>query len=138
MIRDEDHLYAVFNCIVTQHDLRLVGLAAVICMCYSSLSNLRVKIDGSFIKSVESGGQAAAIVRSVLGLGRGLNLPVLAEGVETSAELDFLESELCDEVQGYLLGRPADIESYRRLTHGGEAFDERSAVIHLKARVKSM
>src|ERR1700730_14363872 len=83
---------------------------------YSSLSNLRafsfdkIKIDGSFIKSVESGGQAAAIVRSVLGLGRGLNLPVLAEGVETSAELGFLESELCDEVQGYLLGKPADIE----------------------------
>ena len=60
---------------------------------YSSLANLRafpfdkIKIDGSFIKSVDSGGQAAAIVRSVLGLGRGLNLPVLAEGVETSAEL---------------------------------------------------
>lgn len=86
---------------------------------YSSLSNLRVfpfdkiKIDGSFIKSVDSGGQAAAIVRSVLGLGRGLNLSVLAEGVETSAELDFLESELCNEAQGYLLGKPADIESYR-------------------------
>jgi predicted signal transduction protein with EAL and GGDEF domain len=98
----------------------------------------KVKIDGSFIKSVESGGQAAAIVRLVLGLGRGLNLPVLAEGVETSAELAFLESEFCNEAQGYLLGKPADIESYRRLTHGGEAFDERSAVIHLKARVKSM
>jgi EAL domain-containing protein (putative c-di-GMP-specific phosphodiesterase class I) len=63
---------------------------------YSSLSNLRfdkIKIDGSFIKSVESGGQAAAIVRSVLGLGRGLDLPVLAEGVETSAALAFLKCE---------------------------------------------
>jgi diguanylate cyclase (GGDEF)-like protein len=111
---------------------------------YSSLSNLRafpfdkIKIDGSFVKSVDSGGQAAAIVRSVLGLGRGLNLPVLAEGVETSAELAFLESELCNEAQGYLLGRPADIESYRRLTHGAEAIDERPAVIHLKAKVSSM
>jgi EAL domain-containing protein (putative c-di-GMP-specific phosphodiesterase class I) len=111
---------------------------------YSSLSNLRafpfdkIKIDGSFIKSVDSGGQAAAIVRSVLGLGRGLNLPVLAEGVETSAELGFLESELCNEAQGYLLGKPADIETYRRLTHGGEAIDERPAVIHYKAKVSSM
>jgi diguanylate cyclase len=111
---------------------------------YSSLSNLRafpfdkIKIDGSFIKSVDSGGQAAAIVRSVLGLGRGLNLPVLAEGVETSAEFDFLESELCDEAQGYLLGKPADIASYRRLTHGAEAIDERPAVIRLKAKVASM
>jgi predicted signal transduction protein with EAL and GGDEF domain len=111
---------------------------------YSSLSNLRafpfdkIKIDGSFIKSVDSNGQAAAIVRSVLGLGRGLNLPVLAEGVETSAELDFLESELCNEAQGYLLGKPADIASYRRLTHGGEAIDARPAVFHLKAKVSSM
>jgi diguanylate cyclase len=111
---------------------------------YSSLSNLRafpfdkIKIDGSFVKSVESGGQAAAIVRSVLGLGRGLDLPVLAEGVETSAALAFLKCELCDEAQGYLLGKPADIESYRRLTHGGEAIDERPAVIHLKAKVSSM
>ena len=111
---------------------------------YSALSNFRafsfdkIKIDGSFIKSVESGGQAAAIVRSVLGLGRGLNLPALAKGVETSAELGFLESELCDEVQGYLLGKPADIESYRRLTHRGEAIDERPTVIHLETKVSSM
>jgi diguanylate cyclase len=89
---------------------------------YSSLSNLRafpfdkIKIDGSLIKSVDSSAQATAIVRSVVGLGRGLNLPVLAEGVETRAELEFLEGELCDEVQGYFLGKPADIESYRRLT----------------------
>ncbi|MGQ0445348.1 MAG: EAL domain-containing protein [Beijerinckiaceae bacterium] len=111
---------------------------------YSSLSNLRafpfdkIKIDGSFVKSVDSGGQAAAIVRSVLGLGRGLNLPVLAEGVETSAELGFLESELCDEAQGYLLGKPAAIESYRRLTHGGEAIDARPAGDHLEANVACM
>jgi diguanylate cyclase (GGDEF)-like protein/PAS domain S-box-containing protein len=91
---------------------------------YSSLSNLRafpfskIKIDGSFIKSVNCNEQAATIVRAVLGLGRGLGLPVLAEGVETNAELQFLQEELCDEVQGYLLGRPATIESLRSLTHG--------------------
>jgi len=90
---------------------------------YSSLSTLRafpfdrIKIDGSFIKSVNSNGQAATIVRAVLGLGRGLGLPVLAEGVETDAELQFLHDELCDEVQGYLLGRPAAIGSFRNLTH---------------------
>ena len=91
---------------------------------YSSLSNLRafpfdrIKIDGSFIKSVNSNQQAATIVRAVLGLGRGLGLPVMAEGVETDAEFQFLQDELCDEVQGYLLGRPASIESFRHLTHG--------------------
>jgi diguanylate cyclase len=90
---------------------------------YSSLSNLRafpfdkIKIDGSFIKSVNSNNQAATIVRAVLGLGRGLGLPVLAEGVETDAELQFLQDELCDEVQGYLLGRPAAIGSFRSFTH---------------------
>jgi diguanylate cyclase (GGDEF)-like protein/PAS domain S-box-containing protein len=91
---------------------------------YSSLSNLRafpfdkIKIDGSFIKSVNVNDQAAAIVRSVLGLGRALQLPVLAEGVETAAELEFLEGELCDQAQGYLLGRPGDIAGFRQLTHG--------------------
>jgi diguanylate cyclase (GGDEF)-like protein/PAS domain S-box-containing protein len=94
---------------------------------YSSLSNLRafpfdkIKIDGSFIKSVNANDQAATIVRAVLGLGRGLGLPVLAEGVETSAELDFLRDELCDEVQGYLLGRPATIGDFRALTHDAAA-----------------
>ena len=90
---------------------------------YSSLSNLRafpfdrIKIDRSFIKSVNSNGQAATIVRAVLGLGRGLGLPVLAEGVETGEELQFLQDEMCDEVQGYLLGRPAAIGSFRQHTH---------------------
>ena len=92
----------------------------------SSLSNLRafpfdkIKIDGSFIKSVDTNEQAASIVRAVLGLGRGLGLPVLAEGVETAGELEFLSSEQCNEAQGYLLGVPAEIEQFRHLTEGGE------------------
>jgi EAL domain-containing protein (putative c-di-GMP-specific phosphodiesterase class I) len=96
---------------------------------YSSLSNLRafpfdkIKIDGSFIKSIDVNGQAATIVRAVLGLGRGLSLPVLAEGVETPGELDFLSNELCDEVQGYLLGRPASIEEFRQITNGSSDTD---------------
>jgi diguanylate cyclase (GGDEF)-like protein/PAS domain S-box-containing protein len=101
---------------------------------YSSLSNLRafpfdkIKIDGSFIKSVNSNEQAATIVRAVLGLGRGLGLPVLAEGVETAAELQFLRDELCDEVQGYLLGRPAAIGQFRHLTHREIVVDDAAAV----------
>lgn len=90
---------------------------------YSSLSNLRafpfdkIKIDGSFVKSVNTNEQAATIVRAVLGLGRGLGLPVLAEGVETRAELAFLEKEQCSEVQGYFLGRPASIDAFHSVTH---------------------
>jgi len=110
---------------------------------YSSLSNLRafpfdkIKIDGSFIKSVNVNDQGAAIVRSVLGLGRALNLHVLAEGVETSAELDFLKNELCNEAQGFLLGRPAEIETFRRLTNGEDAGDEPTTVVSLASKASS-
>jgi diguanylate cyclase (GGDEF)-like protein/PAS domain S-box-containing protein len=109
---------------------------------YSSLSNLRafpfdkIKIDGSFIKSVNVNDQGAAIVRSVLGLGRALNLHVLAEGVETNAEFDFLKNELCNEAQGYLLGRPAEIETFRALTNG-DAVDEPATVIALASKASS-
>jgi diguanylate cyclase len=110
---------------------------------YSSLSNLRafpfdkIKIDGSFIKSVNINDQGAAIVRSVLGLGRALNLHVLAEGVETSAELDFLKNELCNEAQGFLLGRPAEIETFRRLTNGEAAADEPTTVVSLASKASA-
>jgi EAL domain-containing protein (putative c-di-GMP-specific phosphodiesterase class I) len=50
--------------------------------------------------------EAKAMVRAILALGQGLNIPVLAEGVETSHQLDILRSEGCHEAQGYLLGRP--------------------------------
>jgi len=111
---------------------------------YSSLSNLRafpfdkIKIDASFIRSVNVNDQAAAIVRSVLGLGRALKLPVLAEGVETAAELEFLRSEFCDEVQGYLVGHPAAIEGFRPLTHGLDGTDHDEAVVPIPPRVASM
>jgi diguanylate cyclase len=111
---------------------------------YSSLSNLRafpfdkIKIDRSFIKSVNVNDQAAAIVRSVLGLGRALNLPVLAEGVETAAELDFLENEKCNEVQGYLLGRPAEADTVGALINGGGIPPDDSVVIPMIAKISSL
>ncbi len=94
---------------------------------YSSLSNLRsfpfdkIKIDGSFVRSVETNEQTAAIMRSVLGFGRGLDLPVLAEGVGTEAELGFLAAEQCHAAQGYLIGRPSPIARFARFTHGNAA-----------------
>jgi diguanylate cyclase len=110
---------------------------------YSSLSNLRafpfdkIKIDGSFIKSVNVNEQGAAIVRSVLGLGRALKLLVLAEGVETSAEFDFLKNELCNEAQGFLLGRPSEIAAFRQLTHPSSAVDTAGAVIPMASKALS-
>ncbi|GJE81987.1 bifunctional diguanylate cyclase/phosphodiesterase [Methylorubrum thiocyanatum] len=98
---------------------------------YSSLSNLRsfpfdkIKIDSSFVRSVDSNEQTAAIMRSVLGLGRGLGLPVLAEGVETAAELGFLAAERCHAAQGYLMGRPSPIGHFSTHTHGSSAGAEK-------------
>ena len=54
-------------------------------------------------------------MRAVIGLARGLDLPVIAEGVETSNQLAFLSREACDEVQGYLVGRPNPIDKYDAL-----------------------
>jgi diguanylate cyclase (GGDEF)-like protein/PAS domain S-box-containing protein len=94
---------------------------------YSSMSYLqsfpfdKIKIDRSFISNVTSNLQSAAIVRAVIGLAHGLNLPVLAEGVETKQQLDFLAAESCDDVQGYLMGRPLPIVEYSDLIGGNGA-----------------
>jgi len=85
---------------------------------YSSLSNLqafafdKIKIDRSFISSLDTSPQSATIVRAVIGLGRGLDLPVIAEGVETNKQLEFLSAEACTAVQGYLVGKPLPIDAY--------------------------
>jgi diguanylate cyclase (GGDEF)-like protein/PAS domain S-box-containing protein len=85
---------------------------------YSSLSYLhsfpfdKIKIDRTFISELESNRHSIAIVRAVIGLCRSLNIPVLAEGVENKAQHAFLAQEGCNEVQGYLTGRPLAIENY--------------------------
>jgi diguanylate cyclase (GGDEF)-like protein/PAS domain S-box-containing protein len=85
---------------------------------YSSLSYLqafpfdKIKIDRGFVANLDRNSQSAAIIRAVIGLGRGLDLPVVAEGVETRDQLAFLAREACDEVQGYLVGKPAPIATY--------------------------
>ena len=56
--------------------------------------------------------QSAAIIRAMIGLGHGLNISIVAEGVETEEQLAFLADEACDQVQGYFLGKPAPIDSY--------------------------
>jgi diguanylate cyclase (GGDEF)-like protein/PAS domain S-box-containing protein len=85
---------------------------------YSSLSYFRlfpfdkVKIDQSFVRDMGSSTEALAIVQAVIGLARGLGLPVVAEGVENNEQFNMLLAEGCTQVQGYLLGRPAPIESF--------------------------
>ena len=88
---------------------------------YSSLSTLqsfpfdKIKIDREFVRSLTSNQQATAIVKSTLLLGSSLNIPVLAEGVETEDQLSFLEAEGCQSVQGFLFGRPLRLEQCEEL-----------------------
>jgi diguanylate cyclase (GGDEF)-like protein/PAS domain S-box-containing protein len=88
---------------------------------YSSLSYLqsfpfdKIKIDQSFISKLSQNSQSEAIIRAVIGLGRGLDLPVIAEGVETEEQLAFLSKEGCNEMQGFLIGRPKPISDYDEL-----------------------
>jgi len=82
---------------------------------YSSLDTLRsfpfdkIKLDRSFMNEVDHSIQAKAIVRAVLTLGKSLEIPVLAEGVETNHQLEILRVEGCDEAQGFFLGRPKPV-----------------------------
>jgi diguanylate cyclase len=79
---------------------------------YSSLTYLRrlpfsrIKIDQSFVRDMLVQPDCAAIVKSVIALARDLKIGVVAEGVESTAQLDYLRQTNCDEVQGYLIGRP--------------------------------
>lgn len=85
---------------------------------YSSLSYLqmfafdKVKIDRSFIQDMTENPQSLTIVQAVIGLGKGLNLPVVAEGVETEEQLDALRREGCTMVQGFGIGKPQPIEYF--------------------------
>jgi diguanylate cyclase (GGDEF)-like protein len=96
---------------------------------YSSLSYLqafpfdKIKIDQTFVAKLEDNPQSAAIVHAIIGLGRSLKLPVIAEGVETVAQLSFLASEGCAEIQGFLIGRPQPIAHYQSIVSalGGTA-----------------
>jgi len=85
---------------------------------YSSLSYFRqfpfdkIKIDRSFIADMLDNKRALSIVQAVISLGNGLDVEVVAEGVETQAQLDALAGLGCSQAQGYLLGQPMPIESF--------------------------
>jgi diguanylate cyclase (GGDEF)-like protein len=92
---------------------------------YSSLSYLqafpfdKIKIDRAFVMNLGRNPQSAAIVRAVIGLGHGLEMSIVAEGVETQEQLGFLADHGCDAVQGYFIGKPAPIGQYAALVGGG-------------------
>src|SRR5262249_24814491 len=99
---------------------------------WSSLSSLqafsfdKLKIDRTFIDKIGRHKQAELIVRAVVSLCRSLEIPVLAEGVETEEQLEFLRREGCDDLEGYLLARPAPIETFAKVV---EATDSQPSLI---------
>ncbi|RIA19328.1 diguanylate cyclase/phosphodiesterase with PAS/PAC sensor(s) [Ectopseudomonas oleovorans] len=88
---------------------------------YSSLSYLKrfpvdyVKIDQTFIRDLSPGGEDAAITRAIIAMAHSLELKVVAEGVETQAQMDFLKSQACDEIQGFLISRPIEASAFAEL-----------------------
>lgn len=85
---------------------------------YSSLSYLKLfpinklKIDQSFVKNITAYGSDSNLIKAIIAMARALNLTTIAEGVEKQEEFDFLRQEGCDEIQGYLLGKPMPADQF--------------------------
>ncbi|WP_409523357.1 EAL domain-containing protein [Nitrincola sp. MINF-07-Sa-05] len=96
---------------------------------YSSLSRLkqlpldRLKIDYSFTRDIGKNPKDEAVILTVIALGRSLNIEVLAEGVETEEQLQFLQKQGCDSVQGFLLSRPTTADKCAIMLGLGQSVD---------------
>ena len=92
----------------------------------------RIKIDRSFIAEIDTTDAAAAIARAVVTLGQSLGLEVVAEGVETASQLQYLKDINCDEAQGFLYSRPVppeEFELYIRESLAGQKSQSRSSLV---------
>ena len=93
---------------------------------YSSLSYLKrfpissLKIDQSFVRDLSSNNEDEAIVAAIIALGHSLGLKVIAEGVETMAQLAQLRKKGCNEMQGFLFSRPVPAADMTQLLQSGE------------------
>ena len=88
---------------------------------YASLSLLktyplsRIKIDQSFVRGILTSKRDASVVRAIIDMARNFDLEVIAEGIETQAEYNYLRREQCDEGQGYLFGAPMPVSQFELL-----------------------
>ncbi len=85
---------------------------------YSSLSYFRqfpfdkVKIDQAFVQDMEVNPQSRAIIKAIIGLAKGLDIAIVAEGVETEAQMNMLKRKGCEQIQGFAISRPAPISEF--------------------------
>ena len=99
---------------------------------YSSLAYLKkmpldiLKIDQSFVRDIEYDANDAAIVDTIISMAKHLDLKVIAEGVETNYELEFLEEKGCLLYQGYLFSRPIPNDEFTELLKRGSTFAQES------------
>jgi EAL domain-containing protein (putative c-di-GMP-specific phosphodiesterase class I) len=90
---------------------------------YSSLNYLkrmpvdRLKVDQSFVRDIHKDPESTTIVEAIISLGHSLKLKVIAEGVETQQQLEFLRDRGCEEFQGFHFSRPIPVEQFTALLH---------------------
>jgi EAL domain-containing protein (putative c-di-GMP-specific phosphodiesterase class I) len=113
LLSNADVMFSVF------HELKAMGLKLAIDdfgTGYSSLSYLKkfpvskLKIDRSFVRDVAVNADDAAIATAIISMAKSLKLKVIAEGVENEAQMSFLRTQHCDEIQGYYFSRPLSPE----------------------------
>ena len=98
---------------------------------YSSLSYLtqlplnQLKIDKAFVRNISNSKNDETITRAIVAMGLGLNMNVIAEGVETEAQCGFLEALGCNEYQGYLFSHPLPIEALEKYLYQVEFMENR-------------
>jgi len=114
------------------HDFRAMGLRLAIDdfgTGYSSLSYLKrlpidtLKIDRSFVMDIDNNSDSAAIASAILSLAGDLGMEVVAEGVETTGQLDFLRAKACDYIQGYLFSKPVPADELGKMLGEGKTLN---------------
>ena len=93
---------------------------------YSSLGYLKrfplntLKVDRSFVSDITTNPDDAAITETIISMAHNLKLKVVAEGVETFEQFDFLKARKCDQIQGFLFSRPLDAETFEKMLVAGK------------------
>ncbi len=111
---------------------------------FSSLSRLRtlpidlLKIDRSFVSDVAAAPESASLTRSIINLAHGLQIPVLAEGVETEGQLHLLAANGCDRIQGYLFSRPLVADAMASLLRSGQRLTSHLAPAAAPVRLRTL